>query len=140
MHRLDAAREHALGLFRIVIGFLFACHGVKSLFGLLGAGGPAPVGAWPGWWAAVIQFVAGTLVCLGVGTRVAALLGSGSMAFAYFTVHFPRGLFPIENGGEASAMFCWALLVLAFTGPGKFTLARALAALRPRTNAVPRRS
>ncbi|GAA3524423.1 DoxX family protein [Amycolatopsis ultiminotia] len=140
MHRLDATRDHALGLFRIVIGFLFACHGVKSLFGLLGAHTAAEVGTWPGWWAALIQFGAGSLVCLGVGTRVAALLGSGSMAFAYFTVHASRGLFPIENGGEASVLFCWALLVLAFTGPGRFALGSAFAALRPRAGkAVPQR-
>ncbi|RJQ78900.1 DoxX family protein [Amycolatopsis panacis] len=137
MHRLDTTREHALGLFRIVIGFLFACHGVKTLFGLFGAAAPVPVGQWPGWWAALIQLAAGTLVCLGVGTRVAALLGSGSMAYAYFAVHSPHGLLPIENGGEASAMFCWALLILAFTGPGRFSLATAL---RPKTRAATRQS
>ena len=136
MHRLDAAREYAIGLFRIVVGFLFACHGVKTLFGVLGAHDTAPVGAWPGWWAALIQLVAGVLVLLGIGTRLAALLGSGSMAFAYFTVHLPKALFPIENGGEAAAMFCWALLVLAFVGPGRFALAGVLSALRPRESRV----
>ncbi|WP_020658554.1 DoxX family protein [Amycolatopsis benzoatilytica] len=141
MHRLDAARDYAIGLFRIVIGFLFACHGVKTLFGVLGAHDPAPAGAWPGWWAALIQLVAGVLVLLGIGSRLAALLGSGSMAFAYFTVHLPKALFPIENGGEAAAMFCWTLLILAFVGPGRFALAGALSPLRPResrVDAVPR--
>ncbi|MFI5610900.1 DoxX family protein [Amycolatopsis sp. NPDC051903] len=122
MNRLDAIRDHAIGLFRIVIGFLFACHGVKTIFGLLGAHAPAAVGQWPGWWAALIQLVAGTLVFLGIGTRGAALLGSGSMAFAYFTVHAPNSLWPIQNGGEQAALFCWTLLVLAFTGPGRFSL------------------
>ncbi|WP_410673504.1 DoxX family protein [Amycolatopsis sp. cmx-4-68] len=122
MHRLDPAREHVIGLYRIVIGFLFACHGLKTLFGLFGAKSTAAVGAWPGWWAAVIQLVCGVLVCVGLGTRTAAVLGSGSMAFAYFTVHLPTGLFPIQNGGEAAALFCWALLVLAFVGPGRFAL------------------
>lgn len=136
MHRLDAARDYALGLFRIVVGFLFACHGVKTLFGVLGAHDTAPVGAWPGWWAALIQLVAGGLVLLGAGTRIAALIGSGSMAYAYFSVHVPQGLFPIENGGEAAAMFCWALLLLAFTGPGRLALGGALSALRPRGSRV----
>ena len=122
MHRLDPAREHVIGLYRIVIGFLFACHGLKTLFGLLGAKAPAPVGTWPGWWAAVIQLVCGVLVCVGLATRPAAVLGSGSMAFAYFTVHLPTGLFPIQNGGEAATLFCWGLLVLAFVGPGRFAL------------------
>ncbi|MEV6878529.1 DoxX family protein [Amycolatopsis sp. NPDC051128] len=122
MHRLDPAREHVIGLYRIVIGFLFACHGLKTLFGLFGAKSTAAVGAWPGWWAAVIQLVCGALVCVGLGTRYAAVLGSGSMAFAYFTVHQPTGLFPIQNGGEASALFCWSLLLIVFVGPGRFAL------------------
>lgn len=122
MHRLDPAREHVIGLYRIVIGFLFACHGVKTLFGLFGAKAPAVVGTWPGWWAAVIQLVCGVLVCVGLATRPAAVLGSGSMAFAYFTVHMPTGLLPIQNGGEAATLFCWGLLVVVFVGPGRFAL------------------
>jgi putative oxidoreductase len=125
MHRLEPTREHLIGLYRIVIGILFACHGLKTVFGLFGSH-PSPVGQWPGWWAALIQLVCGALLCLGIATRPAALLGSGSMAFAYFTVHAPHGLWPIQNGGEAAALFCWALLIVVFTGPGRFTLARVL--------------
>lgn len=124
MHRLDTAREHFIGLYRIVVGFLFACHGFKTVFGLFGAKGPALVGTWPGWWAAVVQLVCGVLICLGIFSRPAGVLGSGSMAYAYFTVHQPTALWPIENGGEAAAMFCWALLLIAFTGPGRFALVR----------------
>jgi putative oxidoreductase len=130
MHRLDPAREHVIGLYRIVVGFLFACHGLKTLFGLFGAKAPTAVGAWPGWWAAVIQLACGILVCVGIGTRTAALLGSGSMAFAYFTVHLPTGLLPIQNGGEAATLFCWALLAVAFAGPGRFALSNLLARQR----------
>ncbi|WP_020658838.1 DoxX family protein [Amycolatopsis benzoatilytica] len=130
MRRFELAREHAVGLYRIVIGFLFACHGVKSVFGLLGAHAAIPVGQWPGWWAAAIQLVCGVLVAVGALTRTAAILGSGSMAYAYFTVHAGNSLWPIENGGEASAMFCWALLLVAFVGPGKLALDR-LWARRP---------
>ncbi|MCR6481991.1 DoxX family protein [Amycolatopsis sp. OK19-0408] len=122
MHRLEPAREHVIGLYRIVLGFLFACHGLKTLFGLFGAKTTAAFGAWPGWWAAVIQLVCGALVLLGLATRPAAVLGSGSMAFAYFTVHLPAGLLPIQNGGEAATLFCWALLLVAFVGPGRFAL------------------
>ena len=34
--RLNSAQPYALGLFRIVVGLLFACHGAASLFGVLG--------------------------------------------------------------------------------------------------------
>ena len=137
MHRLDPAREHVIGLYRIVIGFLFACHGLKTLFGLFGAKAATPVGAWPGWWAAVIQLVCGALVCFGLGTRVAAVLGSGSMAYAFFVVHLPQGLFPIQNGGELATLFCWSLLLVAFIGPGRFALGNL--AVRQRT-AEPKRA
>ncbi|MFH8519712.1 DoxX family protein [Streptomyces gelaticus] len=125
--RLNQAQPYALSLFRIVIGLFFACHGAASLFGVLGGamnGGSIPAGTWPGWYAAVIQFVGGILVLLGLGTRVAALICSGSMAYAYFKVHQPEALFPLQNGGEPSAVFCWAFLLLVFTGPGALALDR----------------
>jgi putative oxidoreductase len=131
--RLEQAQPYALGLFRAVVGLLFLCHGAASLFGVLGGaagGGTVPAGTWPGWYAAVIQLVAGALVLLGVGTRSAALVASGSMAYAYFKVHQPESLFPLQNGGEASAMFCWAFLLLVFTGPGALALDRLFAPRR----------
>ncbi|MGW3323117.1 DoxX family protein [Streptomyces virginiae] len=123
--RLDPARPYAVGLFRIVTGLLFASHGAASLFGVLGGargGGTIAAGTWPGWYAAAIQLVAGALILLGLGTRAAAFVASGSMAYAYFTVHQPGALWPLQNGGEASAMFCWAFLLLVFTGPGALAL------------------
>jgi putative oxidoreductase len=125
--RLNQAQPYVLGLFRIVIGLFFACHGAASLFGVLGGamnGDSIPAGTWPGWYAAVIQFVGGILVLLGLGTRIAALICSGSMAYAYFKVHQPEALFPLQNGGEPSAVFCWAFLLLVFTGPGALALDR----------------
>ncbi|MFJ7586579.1 DoxX family protein [Streptomyces sp. NPDC097617] len=119
--RLAHAQPYAVGLFRIVTGLLFASHGAASLFGVLGGahgGGTVATGTWPGWYAAAIQLVAGALILLGLGTRAAAFVASGSMAYAYFTVHQPGALWPLQNGGEASAMFCWAFLLLVFTGPG----------------------
>ncbi|MEV7708623.1 DoxX family protein [Streptomyces sp. NPDC088270] len=124
---LNQARPYALGLFRIVVGLLFTSHGAASLFGILGGtmgGGSIPVGTWPGWYAAVIQFVGGILVMLGFGTRTAALICSGSMAYAYFKVHQPEALFPLQNGGEPSAIFCWTFLLLVFTGPGALAVDR----------------
>ncbi|MFI1361949.1 DoxX family protein [Streptomyces griseochromogenes] len=137
--RLNSAQPYAIGLFRIVIGLLFAVHGAASLFGVLGGamgtnGGTIPSGTWPGWYAAVIQLVAGGLVLLGLGTRAAALVASGSMAYAYFDVHQKAALWPIQNGGELSALFSWAFLLLVFTGSGAFGLDRLFAR---RTAATP---
>ncbi|MER5879064.1 MULTISPECIES: DoxX family protein [unclassified Streptomyces] len=134
--RLNSAQPYAIALFRIVVGLLFAVHGAASLFGVLGGaagtdGGTVDAGTWPGWYAAVIQLVAGALVLLGLGTRAAAFVASGSMAFAYFDVHQSAALWPIQNGGELSALFCWAMLLLVFTGSGALGLDRLLTARTP---------
>jgi putative oxidoreductase len=125
--RLNSAQPYALGAFRMVVGLLFTVRGAASLFGVLGGaagtdGGTIPAGTWPGWYAAVIQLVAGALVLLGLGTRGAALIASGSMAYAYFDVHQQAALWPIQNGGELPVLFCWAFLLLVFTGSGAFAL------------------
>jgi putative oxidoreductase len=128
----DKGRDHVLALFRIVLGFLFLCHGAARLFGLFG-GKLVAFGVWPGWWASVIQLVGGAAVMLGLGTRVAAVLCSGSMAFAYFTSHQADGLLPIQNGGEAAALFCWGFLLVAFAGDGRWSLAPLLRRSSART-------
>ncbi|WP_055534395.1 DoxX family protein [Streptomyces graminilatus] len=126
--RLNNAQPYAIGLFRIVVGLLFACHGARSLFGVLGGGHETvAAGTWPGWYAAVIELVGGALVLLGLGTRAAAFIASGAMAYAYFDVHQPNALMPIQNDGELAAAFCWAFFLLVFTGSGAFGVDRILA-------------
>jgi putative oxidoreductase len=126
-------------LFRVVLGLLFALHGAASLFGLFGgnrgSGEAIPLGTWPGWYAAVIQFVGGLLVLVGLSTRVAAVLCSGSMAYAYFVVHQPDGLLPLNNGGETAALFCWSFLLVAALGAGRWSLDATLARRRGRAMA-----
>ena len=46
------------------------------------------------------------------------------MAYAYFKVHQPQALLPIENQGEGAAMFCWSMFLLVFTGSGALGLDR----------------
>lgn len=121
--RLDRFSPAVLAVFRIVIGALFALHGTAKLFGWPASkSGAVPFGSWPFWWAGVIELVVGLLVALGLFARLAALLGSGAMAFAYFTEHQPDGLLPIQNGGELAVLYCFALLLIAFAGPGAFAL------------------
>lgn len=119
--------EYALTALRLVSGFLFACHGAQgfgAFGGIDGHGAGVPFGMWPGWWASVIELVAGALVCLGLGTRVAAVLCSGVMAYAYFTVHQPLGLLPLQNMGEPAALYAWIFLLIAVAGPGRLALGR----------------
>ncbi|HWD79878.1 MAG TPA: DoxX family protein [Kribbella sp.] len=123
---LERFQNQGIGVFRIVVGFLFATHGAAALFGVLGV---EQVGllVWPAWWASLIQTVGGALVMIGLGTRYAALLCSGSMAFAYFTVHQADALLPVQNGGEKAALFCFAFLLIAFLGNGAWAVRRPTA-------------
>ncbi|NHE64819.1 DoxX family protein [Rhodococcus sp. D-46] len=127
--RLSGASEYAIAAFRIVVGFLFFCHGTTSLWSwpTEPAGGVNDAfGAWPGWWGAIIQVVGGIALMLGLGTRLVAFISSGSMAFAYFWTHQEKGALPIQNDGESAAMFCWALFLLVFVGPGTLSVDRVL--------------
>ncbi|MEG3628661.1 DoxX family protein [Streptomyces poriticola] len=119
--RLTDHQPLVLGLFRIVLGLLFASEGAATVFGVLDRES-SPVGDWPFWYAGVIELVCGALVLLGVATRSAAFLSSGIMAFAYFTEHQQDGLFPLQNGGLSPALFCWGFLLLVFFGPGALSV------------------
>lgn len=133
---MERFQAQVLAMFRIVIALLFALHGAASLFGVFGGvrgtGAAIAVGIWPGWWAALIQLAGGLLVLIGLGTRWAALICSGSMAYAYFVVHQPIALVPLNNGGELAAMFCWGFFLVAALGPGAWALDRVLRPARRR--------
>jgi putative oxidoreductase len=106
-------------LFRIVAGFLFMFHGLQKVLGMFGGmqGSTAPMMSMP-WFAGVIELVGGLLIAIGLLTRVAAFICSGEMAAAYFMVHQPRGAWPIQNGGELAALYCFAFLYIAARGAG----------------------
>lgn len=110
-----------LGVLRIVVGLLFLEHGLMKIVGF-----PAPMGhgALPPLMmaAGIIELVGGALVALGLFSRCAAFVCSGEMAFAYFIAHFPRGIYPAMNGGDAAILFCFIFLYLAAAGPGSFAI------------------
>ena len=120
--RLNSYLPIALSVFRVMFGLLFLSHGLSSVIGWPAASHVAQVGHWPDFYAGWIELITGALITLGLFTRPAAFLASGEMAFAYFTVHFPHGFFPINNHGENSVMFCFAFLLLVFTGGGPYAL------------------
>jgi putative oxidoreductase len=110
-----------LGIVRIVVGLLFLEHGLMKIVGF-----PAPMGhgALPPMImaAGIIELVGGALVVLGLFSRIAAFICSGEMAFAYFLGHFPHGIYPAMNGGDAAILFCFIFLYLAAAGPGSFAI------------------
>jgi len=107
-------------LMRIVAGLLFAQHGAQKLFGALG-GEARPLASLMGL-AGVIELVGGLLIAVGLFAGLAAFIASGEMAVAYFMVHAPRGLFPIQNGGELAVFYCFVFLYIASRGSGTWSI------------------
>jgi putative oxidoreductase len=114
-----------LSLLRVIVGFLFICHGASKLFGVLGgsmgSGRIAATGSLL-WVSGIIELVGGTLLLLGLLTRIAGFIMSGEMAVAYFLRHLPRGPWPLTNRGELAVVYCFLLLYLAAAGPGPVAL------------------
>jgi putative oxidoreductase len=108
------------GLLRIVAGLLFACHGAQKLFGVLG-GQQVQLASKFGL-AGVIELVGGVLIAAGIFTSPLAFIASGEMAFAYFQAHAPRGLWPIQNGGELAVLYCFLFLYFAARGNGALSV------------------
>jgi putative oxidoreductase len=109
-------------LLRIVAGLLFACHGAQKLFGVLG-GNRVPILSEFGL-AGVIEFAGGLMIAAGMFTSLVAFICSGEMAVAYFKAHAPKGLFPIQNGGELAVLFCFLFLYIAARGTGKWGVSK----------------
>jgi putative oxidoreductase len=118
--RFTAMAPGILGATRIIIGALFACHGVQKVFGIWGM--PPGVPAWITYGVGGVELIGGVLIMLGVFTRIAAFFCSGLMAGAYFYGHAAGGFWPIVNGGEAAILYCWIFLYFAAAGPGRFAL------------------
>ncbi len=64
----------------------------------------------------------GALIALGLFTRPAAFISSGTMAGAYFMAHAPQNFFPAVNGGDAAILYCFVFLYLVFAGPGPWSI------------------
>ena len=109
--------DELYAVLRIVSGLLFIMHGTKKFFGWPGGGGGVEIASLHGL-AGIIEIVAGTMIMIGFLTSLAAFISSGQMAVAYFMSHFPRGVWPLENGGEPAALFAFIFLYMAAKGSG----------------------
>ena len=131
--RLGRFEPQFRAVLRIVVAFLFIQHATAKFFGvphvaffdgmslmsLLGVAG-------------IIELVGGTLVLIGLFTRVAAFILSGEMAVAYFMGHASHGgvLTPILNQGESAVLFCFVFLFFAAAGAGAWGIDTMRAAPR----------
>ena len=121
MKFLDNYQEQAYALLRITAGFMFLLHGTQKFFNFpqqypYGALGFLSIAA------GSIELIGGVLIILGLTTRGAAFLCSGSMAVAYWLVHGTKSFYPLVNGGELAALYCFIFLFIACKGSGIWSM------------------
>jgi putative oxidoreductase len=123
---LSRYQPQAHGLLRIMSGLLFLAHGTQKFLSfppgdMAGAGLRfANLGAYAG----IVELVAGALIAIGLFTRPAAFIASGTMAVAYFYAHAPQNFWPVNNMGDAAILYCFVFLFLAVAGPGAWAVDR----------------
>jgi putative oxidoreductase len=125
--------DAGLLILRLVFGLLMAAHGAQKLFGWFGGYGfPAVSGYFetlgfrPGRLfaatAATSEVVGGVLVAAGFLGPIGPALVLAVMIVATFAVHVQHGLFATTNGIEVPLLYAAAVVALAFTGPGGYSL------------------
>jgi len=119
---LDKYKEHTYALLRIFSGLMFMAHGVQKFFNFP-VDYPWPVNPMTTA-AGGIELVGGALIAVGLFTRPAAFICSGMAAAGYWLAHGSKGLFPITNGGEIIALYCFIFLFIAARGSGIWSLER----------------
>ncbi|QIL02039.1 DoxX family protein [Sphingomonas sinipercae] len=114
-------------ILRIISGLLFMEHGTQKFLsfpaGQYAGSGLALDG--PGAYAGIIELICGFLIAIGLFTRPAAFLASGTMAVAYWMAHAPQDPFPVNNMGDAAILYCFVFLFLAAAGAGPWSVDNA---------------
>jgi putative oxidoreductase len=138
-HFLEAWGPHAAALStgllvaRLVFGLSMSAHGAQKLFGWFGGYGLNATGEFfvklgfrPARAFAAIasltEVVGGLLIALGLLGPVGPALMLSVMIVAAVTVHWSNGYFATANGIELPVLYATVAVVLAFTGPGLFSL------------------
>ncbi len=117
---LTRYEKQIYSILRIIAGFLFLWHGSQKLLDFPHAGHMFP--DYVRFIAGPIEFFGGLLVMIGFGTRWAAFICSGEMAYAYWTVHATNAVLPLINGGELAVIYCFLFLFISSRGSGIFSV------------------
>ena len=127
MQKLDelctAWAPRLMSLLRFIAALVILQYALTKLFGFPYFEGLSSQPAFTLYWfTGIIELVFGTLVLIGLFTRLAAFILSGEMAFAYFIEHAPHSFFPLLNEGNEAVLFCFIFLYLAAAGGGPWSV------------------
>ncbi len=117
--------DFAFSALRAVIGLLLAWHGAQELFGILLLPGEewqgAPAAFTERWIDGVVKLTGGTLLVVGLFTRITSLMLAILVGLQHFTVTTLRGNWWL-NDGELATVYCAVLIAFALTGSGLFSV------------------
>lgn len=127
------ALSAALLLARVVFGLSMSAHGAQKLFGWFGGYGLTATGEFLvqlgfrparlfATLAALSETVGGLLIALGFLGSIGPALMLSVMIVAAVTVHWQHGFFAMSNGIELPMLYGAIAVVLAFAGPGAYSL------------------
>lgn len=112
-----------LSVLRVTSGMLLLQHGAQKILGFPPGGRTDGIDlSTLAGWSGPIELVGGILIIIGLFTRGTAFILSGFTAVAYWMVHAPQSPYPINNGGELAALYCFVFLYIFFAGPGAWAL------------------
>lgn len=118
--------ERIYAFMRMIAGVLFAFHGAQKVLGVWSRSQPELFSQI--WIGGVIELVCGLLIAIGLFTRTAAFLSSGTMAVAYIQFHwkfqFGKKFLPGLNHGELAVVYCFLFLYIASRGGGQWSADR----------------
>ncbi|MBI4150270.1 DoxX family protein [Candidatus Woesearchaeota archaeon] len=129
--------DYAPLVLRLALALVFIAHGYQKLF-VMGVGAVAemfaglgiPLASVSAWVVALVEFVGGICLLLGLLTRYAALLISIVMVVAILKVKLAVGLIaPMGTpmpGAELDVALLAAAVSIVLAGPGKWALERTL--------------
>lgn len=125
-NKFSAYQPQLLSVLRIVTGLLFISHGTAKVLGFPAVDGVPPPGLSLAGLSGPLELVLGALFLIGLFTRPVAFLASGFCAVGYWMVHAKMGAFPIVNGGETIALYCFVFLYFVAAGPGPWSVDSAM--------------
>jgi putative oxidoreductase len=128
--------SYGILLLRVVVGLTMFGHGSQKAFGWFEGPGLGGVRGWLGSMgfrmpAVMALLVAGAecsglLLALGLVTPLAALGIASAMVVAVGSVHWKNGFWNGKQGFEFNLVLAAAAVAVAATGPGRFSIDRAL--------------
>ncbi len=126
--------QWTLGLLRVALGIIFAYHGYLKLFAPGGFTGTVGfltslgilLPRYSALLVAVVEFLGGIFLLLGMVTKWSSLLLIIDMLVAFFMVHLKNGLLVSKGGHEFVIGLLAGLVVVRVNGAGSFSLGKKL--------------